>query len=196
MSEVKIVSFDPSLRNFGIAKLALNLNDNSFRVRELILAKPTMADKATKKTVRKNSDDLRRARWLHTHMMAACKDAVIAVAEVPVGSQSARAMASYGICIGVLAGLEIPLIEVTPNEVKLVSVGKKTASKAEMIEWATKKHPEGNWKTRKSKGEMVLTNDNEHLADALAAAYAGIQTEQFKAVASMMRSMGSLKLAW
>lgn len=190
MSKINIVSLDPSLCNFGIAKLTLDTADNSIKVRELILAKPDKADKTVKKTVRKNSDDLRRARWLQTHMTDACKGAAIAIAEVPVGSQSARAMASYGICLGVLSSLPIPLIEVTPNEVKLISVGKKTASKAEMIAWATKKHPEANWKTRKLKGEVTLTNDNEHLADAIAAAYAGIESEQFKSAIAMLTAMG------
>jgi len=185
MSKVKIVSLDPSLRNFGIAKITLNTATNKIVVADLILAKPDMANKSVKKTVRKNSDDLRRARWLHSHMIRATEGAVVAIAEVPVGSQSARAMASYGICIGVLAGLKIPLIEVTPNEVKLVSVGKKTASKAEMIEWATDKHPEGNWRTRNLKGKSVMTNDNEHLADAVAACYAGMETEQFKMMMAM-----------
>jgi len=189
MSEIKIVSFDPSLCNFGIATLTLDTEDNSIKVNTLILAKPTKADNATKKSVRKNSDDLRRARWLQKHMVDSCKGAAIAIAEVPVGSQSARAMASYGICLGVLASCPIPLIEVTPAEVKMVSVGKKTASKAEMIAWATKKHPEGNWNTRKLKGEMVLTNDNEHLADAVAAAYAGMESEQFKSAIEMLRMM-------
>ncbi len=189
MSKIKVVSFDPSLNNFGIVKATIDSETLEIVVDEMILAQPAKADKQAKKSVRKNSDDLRRARWLQANMRDACKGASVAMAEVPVGSQSARAMASYGICIGVLSSCKLPLIEVTPNEVKIISVGKKTASKAEMIAWATEKHPEANWKTRKLKGETVLTNDNEHLADAVAAIYAGIHSEQFKATVAMVNSI-------
>lgn len=65
------------------------------------------------------------------------KDVNMVVVEVPVGSQSARSMASYGICIGILASITKPMIQVTPTEVKMATVGSKTASKQDMIDWAT-----------------------------------------------------------
>ena len=53
------------------------------------------------------------------------------------------------------------------------------ASKEEMMEWARKQAPDLQWNTRKLKGEQVLTNDNEHMADACAAVAACVQTTQF-----------------
>lgn len=72
------------------------------------------------------------------------------------------------------------MIQVTPNEVKLAACKKKTASKAEMIEWATSHFPDAPWLTHKSKGELILSSKNEHLADALGAIVAGTKTDQFK----------------
>ena len=106
--------------------------------------------------------------------------------EVPVGSQSARAMASYGVCIGLLAALsDKPLIEVTPTEVKLAAVGSKTASKQEMISWASDLYPHLNW--IKSRGKSELADKNEHIADAIGAIHAGILTDEFARLVAAVR---------
>jgi len=89
-------------------------------------------------------------------------------------------MASYGVCIGILASMKKPLIQVTPNEVKLAAVGKKTATKEQMIEWAINKYPTAPWLTRKFKGQITHVKSNEHLADATAAIHAGVKTDEFK----------------
>ena len=188
---IKVVGIDPSLRNFGFAHAVIDIETFEINITHLELTQPPSIEKALKKVVRKNSDDLRRARCLTADLRKATAEAKLAIVEIPVGSQSARAMASYGICVGVLASCDIPIIEVTPSEVKLAAVGTKTASKVEMIEWAMALHPEANWKMRKSKGVMVPTNDNEHLADAIAAIYAGAVTEQFSMAASMMKAMAA-----
>lgn len=186
--KMKIVGIDPSLRNFGIVKADLDLNTMEFKVTDMRLVESE--DNAKKaKTVRKNSDDLRRARLLHEGFVDACKDASFAFIEVPVGSQSARAMASYGICIGVLAACPIAMIQVTPTEVKLAGTGERTATKGEMIEAAVEAHPYAPWLTRKSGGQRVLMNDNEHLADATFAIAAGIKTDEFKAAVAMLRGL-------
>lgn len=188
--KIKVVGVDPSLRNFGIVKAELDISDMTFKVTEMKLIESE--DNAKKaKTVRKNSDDLRRANLLHRGFIEACKDASFAFVEVPVGSQSARAMASYGICVGVLSACPIPMIQLTPTEVKLAGTGIKSATKGEMIEAAVKAHPYAKWMTRKVKGELALLNDNEHLADALWAIQAGIETDQFLGAVEMMRGLKS-----
>lgn len=189
---MNIVGVDISLNNIGICKATIS--DNGVVVKEVSLIQPAKADEQTKKQVRKNSDDLRRARWLRKHLAEAVKNCNFIAVEMPVGSQSARAMASYGLCVGVLSALEeCSFIEVTPSEVKLAGAGKKTATKQEMIEWAVKKHPEANWKTRNLKGEKVMTNDNEHMADALAAIYAAMETDQFKMAVKFAKSFSEVK---
>ena len=59
-----------------------------------------------------------------------------------------------------------------------------------MINWAFDKHPDVNWITKKRKGSLRLTNANEHLADAIAVIYAGIQSDQFKQLRNLHRFMG------
>lgn len=191
MSVIKVVGIDASLNNFGVVKAGVDLDTGKITPYEVKLIQPPKADAETKKKVRKNSDDLRRARWLCANLKQVCKEADIAIAEMPFGSQSARAMASYGICLGVLASCPIPLIEVTPMEVKLAGAGHKTATKAEMIEWAVSLHPGVKWLTCKRGGKSVVTANNEHIADALAAIYAGVDTEQFQMAAAMFRRMVS-----
>lgn len=185
---MKIVGIDPSLRNFGIVVAELDIETMEFKILDMRLVE-SEDDAKKAKTVRKNSDDLRRAKLLHEGMIEMCKGASIAFVEVPVGSQSARAMASYGICIGVLAACPIPMIQLTPTEVKLAMTGEKTATKDEMIEAAVAAHPEAKWMTRKVKGEISLIASNEHLADATGAITAGLLTNEFKGMLSMMKSM-------
>lgn len=96
-------------------------------------------------------------------------------------------MASYGMCIGVLGCISNSMIQVTPLEVKLAAVGSKTATKAEMIEWATNKYLSAKWLTTKRNGVISFTDKNEHLADALGAIHAGLKTQEFKTQLSFRR---------
>lgn len=182
---MRIVGIDPSLSNFGVAYCAFDKATNTFSVDKLELTKTdNEKDKAVKKVVRKNSEDLERASKLHKAFQDAIAEADIVMVEVPVGSQSARAMASYGICLGVIASCHKPMIQVTPTEVKVTTVGKKTATKQEMIEWAYSKYPDANWLKAKRGGVMELVAANEHLADAIGAVVAGIQTTEFRTALS------------
>lgn len=177
---MKAVSIDPSLQNFGMSRGVLKIEGGSVEyILEDLRLVSTETNKGTKKAVRKNSDDLERARTLQRGMEEFAKGAEIAFVEIPHGSQSARSMASYGICIGILASLRIPIIQLTAVEVKVASVGKKTATKEEVIRWATGLYPDAPWLKRKYKGQIELISANEHLADAVAAVHAGILTDQF-----------------
>lgn len=189
--KIKAIGIDPSLRNFGlvVAEIDISTEDYSFQIKEMLLAK-SEGDKTSKKTVRKNSDELRRAKVLYDAMISMIKkhNAAFAFVEVPVGSQSARAMASYGVCIGVLASCPIPMIQLTPTEVKLAGTSIKTATKQEMIEAAVIDHPEAKWLSYKRNGELQLSENNEHLADATFAIKAGMNTDEFRIAAEMMKN--------
>lgn len=169
---LRVVGMDPSLRNWGIAKGILNLDTSEVKIQELIVINPVLP---TGKQVRQNSLDLTSAQQLARYAIAAAKEAQAIFVEVPMGSQSARAMASYGICVGVLGALRasgIPFFEVTPREVKMASVGSKVATKEAMINWARQTHPEAGWPKAAAKAE--------HMADATAAIHAGLRTNEFK----------------
>ena len=184
---LKIAAIDPSLCNFGLARGTIDMSDETLPVVvEHITLVSTETDKSARKVVRRNSEDLARARKLFRGAREYIKDASIVFVEVPVGSQSARAMASYGVCIGLLAALsDKPLIEVTPTEVKLAAVGSKTASKQEMISWASDLYPHLNW--IKSRGKSELADKNEHIADAIGAIHAGILTDEFARLVAAVR---------
>ncbi|ELA7322581.1 hypothetical protein Q9X98_004213 [Vibrio parahaemolyticus] len=181
MKKLKVLALDPSLQNFGMVKGFIDIDDDDFpfTIEQMVLQESKGADKKTAKVVRKNSDDIRRAKSLHKALHEMLKDVNMVFVEVPVGSQSARSMASYGICVGIIASINKPMIQVTPTEVKLAAVGCKTASKQDMIDWATQAYPDAGWLTVKRNGKSVLTAKNEHLADAIGAVHAGILTDQF-----------------
>lgn len=176
-----MVGFDPSLRNWGVAQGILKTSQLELQITDTFVISPELP---TGKQVRQNSLDLESAKQLSAAAWKAAESAQAIFVEVPVGSQSARAMASYGICVGILGALRargIPFFEVTPTEVKLVSVGRKTATKQEMIQWALDKHPEAPWPTYKEKGQTKVSEAKaEHMADAVASIYAGIHSNPFQ----------------
>lgn len=178
----RVVGFDPSLKNWGIAKgLLTKGSTHTLALHKVDVITPEVPKG---KRVRQNRIDLEVVKQLCTAALKAAEGAQIIFVEVPVGSQSARAMASYGICVGILGALRatgIPFFEVTPTEVKLAGAGTKTATKQEMILWAMSQHPEVVWPTYKQNGKVLVTESKaEHMADATAAIYAGLRCDSFQ----------------
>lgn len=178
---LKLVGFDPSLRNWGLAIGSYNLESGQLRIDSIGVTCPVLSKG---KQVRQNSLDLEAACWLYKQAIAAAQGAHAVFVEVPVGSQSARAMASYGICVGVLGALRAnntAFFEVTPTEVKLAGFGDKNATKRQMIDWACQTHPEANWPTYSKNGKTLVTESlAEHQADAIAAIHAGVASNPFQ----------------
>lgn len=179
--ELIVVGQDPSLRHWGLSRGIYNTVTQKVTLTYVGVIEPTLSKN---KQVRQNSLDLEAAKQLYAGARSAAQGAQAIFIEVPVGSQSARAMTSYGICVGVIGSMRamgIPLFEVTPTEVKTAGHGSASASKQEMIQWALNKHPEANWPKYMQKGELLVTNSKaEHQADATAAIYAGIASNQFQ----------------
>jgi len=189
MRLLRVVGFDPSLRNWGMVAGHVDLKDMAFIPDQLNIVQPKNPEG---KTVRANSKDLHLAKTLAKGATEFLAGADVVFVEVPIGSQSARAMASYGICVGVLGSLQAmgrSFIQVTPNEVKLASAGNKTASKDDMIRWATAKYPNLNWPTQKRNGvDEIIAGKAEHLADAIATVEAGLQTNEFQQLCMILRN--------
>jgi hypothetical protein len=100
-------------------------------------------------------------------------------------------MASYGMCLGVIAAVAetLPIIQVTPTDVKLAGAGHKTATKGEMIEAMIKKYPAAPWPMRTLKGEQVpIAGECEHLADAMAAIEAGLKSDEFRQTIAVLKA--------
>lgn len=191
--KISMVGIDPALRNVGLAHALYDLDTNSWTIERVVLVK-TEPDKS--KQVRKSSDDLACARQMLQGIQdfVAATRAQFTAAEIPTGTQSARGSIGNGICIGVLASLPL-VIEVSPTEVKMASVGIKAASKAQMIQWAVAAWPNAGWLTKKLRGEVSLTADNEHLADACAAIAAAVRTPTFGQALQMLRANAAVNLA-
>ncbi|UNA00802.1 crossover junction endodeoxyribonuclease [Edwardsiella phage vB_EpM_ZHS] len=203
---VKGLSIDVGFANMGFAFVEVDLEREglkSISCQGLELAQTAKADG---KAVRVSSDRLRRAQELHEalHKAISKSGARVAFAEIPGGNtQSATAAYSLGIAVGILASCSVPIIEVSPMEVKAAVAGRKVqkgASKAEIIAWAANNWPEAPWiraaHAASSKGKRLeagrLVNDNEHLADAMATVSAGIQTPAFKQLLSILSHAVSL----
>jgi Holliday junction resolvasome RuvABC endonuclease subunit len=192
--QIEIVAFDPSMSNFGICEAGVNIDTLELEIRKLTLI--STSSEANKGVI-KVSDNLRRAREVQEGMIAACEGKAFAIAEIPlmISSHNAKiaSLANYnaGMMVGVLASLNIPLIQVFPKDVKMTATGLKDACKEEMIEWAMRKYPTAPWLLRKLRGKMVPVAANEHLADAVAAAETGLKDEQFKRSLAMYRSMAA-----
>lgn len=173
--KLQIIGLDPSMSNLGIAKGTYDTDTNILIIDECITVCPLVSDN---KQVRQNSKDLVRARQLLDALVEHTKYADIVCAEIPVGSQSARAMASYGICVALMAvvqKIKATFIEVSPNEVKQV-VGSKQATKQDVINWVLKQHPEAPLERYR---DAISVAKAEHQADAIVSIHAAMNTPAF-----------------
>lgn len=174
--EIKVLGMDPSLRNWGLAEATLDLKTGILSVPVLSLVQP---QDMKGKQVRQNSKDLHVSEQLASSVLTAVAPAKVIFVEVPVGSKSARAMASYGICVGILGAIRatgIPLIEVTALEVKKTFTGNPNATKREMIDKAAEIYPTANFPRHAGK----IPDKAEHMADAIASIHAGVRTPTFQ----------------
>lgn len=183
--KIKIAGLDGSKSNFGIALMTMDVETLELEVADLVLVK---TEKSKEKQVRKSSDNLERAQEIATTLRQSLGDCISVFGEVPSGGQSYDAVLGFGIVIGLYASIPLPFIEVSPSETKKAAVGTRTASKEEIIEWAMQKFPTAPWRLRKLKGEMIPTNDNEHLADAVAIVHAGIRTPAFQQTLAILKA--------
>jgi Holliday junction resolvasome RuvABC endonuclease subunit len=173
--KLPVLGMDPSLRHWGLAESVLDMDTGYLDTPRLSIIEP---NDPKGKQVRQNSTDLAIAEQLALGVLAAARKAMLVFVEVPVGSQSARAMASYGVCVGILGTIRaegIQLIEVSPTEVKKAFTGNKTATKEQMIAEALKLYPKANFPQHRGK----LTAKAEHVADAIATIHAGVLTPLF-----------------
>lgn len=117
---VTIIGFDPSLRNWGYCIATYADNKLTFHQGGVIHSRSNTKQK-------QNLQDLLSATQLYSQLkqlMTTHKPDYI-VAELPVGSQSSRAMVSYATCISLCSVLAFndgiktrPFINIPPQEVK------------------------------------------------------------------------------
>ena len=166
------VAIDPSLSNTCLT--AFDISDRLIVIDSVTIS----TQKNPNKKIRAASDLIERCVDLYrgSKQFIDRWDPQIIFAETPSGSQSASGMKNYGVSCFLLASLPDRCLEVTPHEVKMASVGKKNASKKEMIEWAYEQHPEAPWLIR---NDFPLMKQ-EHMADSIGVMYAGMRTKEFE----------------
>lgn len=182
MGSYNIVGIDGSLCNFGIGVFSYSPDTNDIGSVLTLALSETEPDNT--KGAKRSLDDLKRfgQHWKQINEYIAKYECQFAVAEIPSGAQDARASFAFGGITSMMACLPVPLVAVTPLEAKAVT-GIKHADKEDMIEWAYGKFPDAPWFLSKRANKMdiktpaglYLQNKNEHLADAVAVAFAGLK---------------------
>jgi len=173
---IPVLGMDPSLRHWGLAESNLDLATGILTTPIGSIIEPKDMEG---KQVRQNSKDLWLAEQLASPVIEFARKAKCIFVEVPVGSQSARAMASYGITVGILGAvrsLGIPLIEVTATENKKVFAGNSIATKQQMIQAAMEHYPGLSLPCFRGN----VQDKAEHIADAIASIHSGVRTPLFK----------------
>jgi len=140
---------------------------------------------------------VRRARMINKKIAQYTRGFDIAFGEVPNGSQSAAAMKGLGISAYLLATINIPMVEVSPMDVKKVinpragkakfkgSKERVEVSKEDVMEYCYKKYPNFPYERKKKTGAVVLAR-MEHVCDAIVIAEAGMKKENYKVIISQL----------
>ncbi|WAW11631.1 crossover junction endodeoxyribonuclease [Acinetobacter phage nACB1] len=151
-----------------------SLDDGNLVISDMRVVHTGILEDHTKRT---SELDIISATQLYEGVQEVVHDADIVCVEVPTGSQSADAAKGRGICLGVLGSVKADhFIYVTPQAVKKV-VGNPKATKREVVEWASKQHPEAPWPMYRGN---IKIGEAEHMADAIVAIYAAASTPEFK----------------
>lgn len=183
--KIPVLGMDPSLRHWGLSEADLDLSDG---VLDTPLGSVIEPKDLQGKNIRVNMNDQWLAEQLAVPVIAACKKAKAIFVEVPVGSQSARAMASYGICVGILGAvraLGIPYFQVTATENKRLFTGNPNATKKQMINALIGFYPNIILPQGSTKGS--IGDKSEHIADATASIHSGVNTTEFRTVLEILR---------
>ena len=183
--KIPVLGMDPSLRHWGLSEAELDLTDGVLSTPLGSIIEPRDLEG---KNIRVNMNDQWLAEQLAIPVIAACRRAKAIFVEVPVGSQNARSMASYGICVGVLGAvrsLGIPYFQVGATENKRVFTGNPNATKKQMIKQLIEYYPEIILPQGQTKGS--IGDKAEHIADATASIHSGVNTTEFRTVLEILR---------
>lgn len=184
---MRILAIDPAMNNTGWCVGEYDVDTGTLI--SVSSGGLITTEKAAQKTIRRSSDDFRRANELAKELVELSQNADVVFSEIPNGgAQNARAVWTLGVTLGILTNIPtkgISMVEVTPNMTKMASIGRKDATKAEIIEWAIRKHPELPW--YKARGQQKVSPRNEHLADAVGVLYAGLDHEDFRQFVTVVR---------
>lgn len=168
-----VYALDVALRNCGVAVIQNHKNNWRLIHDQIIKTKKTPGLLVAEDEVCRMQHIMSELaklyrRWVPTAF----------VAELPHGgARNAKAMRAMSLgkggIIGAAATLGIPLIHVTPTEVKMAATGYKDAEKDEVIDEIVKLFPSLKSKYRSERAASGWTDEFEHVADAIGAFIAG-----------------------
>lgn len=177
---VKVLGVDCSLNNLGccVCEVDDKLNMKVLSTK-LFENSNTESDRALR-----SFQDLEKAKRFANYLkyMIGENDIDIVVGEVPCGSQSSRACTSAGVVTGLLGSVAsfCDFVGVTPIQAKKASVGSKTATKEEVIEWVKNTFPEVKIPLQTRGGKVHIVKKFEHEADSIAIVNSALQTSEFQ----------------
>lgn len=164
-----VLGLDPGLAHFGIALVELATNEEHDRLAELDLV---VTEKSSKKqNVLASGDCVRRTRIVAERLAQVMRSRVGSVVAVcmeamsfPRSSSAAAKMAlARGTAIALAHHFGIPILEASPQEVKLAATGSRQASKYQ-VEIALG----SAWRGFEPMIVKFNKGDREHPSDALA----------------------------
>jgi len=185
MSRIRILGADPGLATFGLAVI-----DISDEQDVLIHAGSILTAKSNKKLgVLVAEDNVRRTRDLLAALapLLAANDIRAICAERFSAPRNSSAAAKVALAWGALIAhadlLRVPIVQPSPQEVKLAVCGKRSASKTE-VEIAMRQRYRGPVSTE-ALAEMddnLAPSHQEHAFDAMAVAVACLDSDIIRAV--------------
>jgi Holliday junction resolvasome RuvABC endonuclease subunit len=182
---VIVLGLDPSLCNLGIA--AVEILPVGERVIEALVIRTEPSPKKRRLLV--GEDDARRVAELVGGFRAAVArhQPAALVIEAPAGSQHAKSARALGLAFGAMIGaakmLDLPLAQVTVQEVKRAACGRKDGSKDDVIAAMEARYPGIVWP---SPAGVV-----EHAADAIAAVVAALDGDTLRMARQIARAAGA-----
>lgn len=180
MNGVPVLGIDPGFANCGYAQVAL---EGDGTLRPLNMGVFETDKSSAKRNVLASDDNVRRAREIYRFLRVLLRDGSVGpvcaiCAETMSFPRSSSVAAKMAMCWGVVAALseefDIPILQTTPQGLKLAVCGNKSASKEEVQQALEKRF-----------GEKLLTDlvkettpsKQEHPFDALGAVVACSSSE-------------------
>ena len=167
-----IVGIDPAFNSTGICVLTGVPGAWDIHILALVQTAPGAEKRA------KNEDDLERCQSWLSLVRPHIAGADLVCVELPQcggARMQARSMWTSGIAMGLVASLDcVAQQTVAPRQVR-AAAGASGGEKEDVCAWAYELYPNAPWPSRMLRGERVKRADNHHLADALAAAVAGLK---------------------
>lgn len=140
MNEFPVLGIDPGFANIGYSTVMLS-SDGKMRPVNMGVFRTDKSD--AKRSVFASEDNLRRAREIYVFLKdvlrnGPCGPVRAVCAETMSYPRNSSAAAKVAMCWGVLAAIseefDIPVLQATPQGLKLKVQGKKTASKVQVQE--------------------------------------------------------------